>query len=247
MAPEPDETLDALSGYWRIFQLRGGHRWSTDDLLAAWTAVTLMDRMGRRPSTIVDLGCGIGSVGLLVAWHYPEARLIGVEAQPCSAELAKKSYRYNGVCGEVRLADLREVDDLQADLVLASPPYWAPSSGTLSTAPQKAECRFEERGGVEEYARAIARMLLPGGIAAMVFDGRQEDRVLSAVRAAGLELCYCRPVVSKEGRPPLLMIMGLAKTCDLSIREPALVLRDAAGRRTPKFAALREKMGLPPG
>ena len=33
---EPGETLDAISGFFRLFQLRDGHRFSTDDLLTAW-------------------------------------------------------------------------------------------------------------------------------------------------------------------------------------------------------------------
>src|SRR5688572_29521580 len=35
-----DESLDALSGHFRIYQLRGGHRFSTDDLLTAWYGTT---------------------------------------------------------------------------------------------------------------------------------------------------------------------------------------------------------------
>ena len=32
---EEGETLDAISGYYRLFQLRNGHRFSTDDVLVA--------------------------------------------------------------------------------------------------------------------------------------------------------------------------------------------------------------------
>jgi len=35
-----DESLDAISGHFRIFQLRGGHRFSTDDVLTAWYGTT---------------------------------------------------------------------------------------------------------------------------------------------------------------------------------------------------------------
>ena len=35
-AVPPEETLDAISGHFRIFQLRDGHRFSTDDVLTAW-------------------------------------------------------------------------------------------------------------------------------------------------------------------------------------------------------------------
>ena len=52
------ETLDYISGHFRMFQLRGGHRFSTDDVLTAWYGTTWC------PSarTILDLGSGIGSV-----------------------------------------------------------------------------------------------------------------------------------------------------------------------------------------
>jgi tRNA1Val (adenine37-N6)-methyltransferase len=35
VAPESGETLDGLSGHWRIFQLKKGNRFSTDDLVTA--------------------------------------------------------------------------------------------------------------------------------------------------------------------------------------------------------------------
>ena len=34
--PQAGETLDAISGYFRLFQLEKGHRFSTDDVLTAW-------------------------------------------------------------------------------------------------------------------------------------------------------------------------------------------------------------------
>src|ERR1019366_8259019 len=37
---EPHETLDAISGHFRLFQLRDGHRFSTDDILTAWYGTT---------------------------------------------------------------------------------------------------------------------------------------------------------------------------------------------------------------
>ncbi len=39
------ETLDAISGHFRLFQLRDGHRFSTDDILTAWYGA----RPGRPP------------------------------------------------------------------------------------------------------------------------------------------------------------------------------------------------------
>src|SRR5215213_9480800 len=87
------ETLDAISGHFRLFQLTDGHRFSTDDVLTAWYGTTWC------PSarTILDLGSGIGAVGMISAWRLPGARVITVEAQEESVRLARKSAEWNGV------------------------------------------------------------------------------------------------------------------------------------------------------
>src|SRR5579863_1242745 len=72
-----NETLDAISGHFRIYQLANGHRFSTDDILTAWYGTAWC------PSarTALDLGSGIGSVGMVAAWRLPGARWVTVEAQ----------------------------------------------------------------------------------------------------------------------------------------------------------------------
>src|SRR6185369_5150313 len=76
-AIEQGETLDSISGYFRIFQLENGHRFSTDDVLTAWYGTSWC------PSarTVLDLGSGIGSVATVAAWRLPGARLVTIEAQ----------------------------------------------------------------------------------------------------------------------------------------------------------------------
>ena len=75
--PEGGETLDALSGHFKIFQYRDGHRFSTDDVLTAWYGTQCCPTARR----ILDLGSGIGSVGMIAAWRSPGARVTTVEAQ----------------------------------------------------------------------------------------------------------------------------------------------------------------------
>ena len=81
-------TLDLLAGDWRIFQLHDGHRFSTDDLLTAWTAARAQPTARR----LLDLGAGIGSVGLLILWRLAnDAHLSMVEVQALSHELAART------------------------------------------------------------------------------------------------------------------------------------------------------------
>src|SRR5215475_16890 len=79
-----DETLDAISGYFRLFQLREGHRFSTDDVLAAWYGTTWAPSAAR----VLDLGSGVGSVGMIAAWRLRGAQVVTIEAQDESVRLA---------------------------------------------------------------------------------------------------------------------------------------------------------------
>src|SRR4051812_28834834 len=90
-AVEPGETLDAISGHFRIFQLENGHRFSTDDVLTAWYGTSWC------PSarTALDLGSGIGAVAMIAAWRLPGATFVTIEAQAESVRLAQKSANWN--------------------------------------------------------------------------------------------------------------------------------------------------------
>src|SRR5215207_8654876 len=90
---EAGETLDAISGHFRLYQLRDGHRFSTDDVLTAWYATTWVPSARR----VLDLGSGIGSVGMITAWRLAGARFVTIEAQAESVALARQSADYNGL------------------------------------------------------------------------------------------------------------------------------------------------------
>src|SRR5262245_24638367 len=90
---ESGESLDAISGHFRLFQLEKGHRFSTDDVLTAWYGTSWCPTA----RTVLDLGSGIGAVGMIAAWRMPGARFVTVEAQTESVRLARKSAAWNGL------------------------------------------------------------------------------------------------------------------------------------------------------
>src|SRR4051794_6823249 len=69
-----DITIDGLTRDWTIAQRKRGHRHSTDDLLTGWYAT----ECAPNPERILDIGSGIGSVGLLALWRSPRATLTAV-------------------------------------------------------------------------------------------------------------------------------------------------------------------------
>jgi len=250
-----DESLDALSGHFRIFQLRAGHRFSTDDVLTAWYGTT----WAPRAASILDLGSGIGSVGMIAAWRLPGARVVTIEAQEESVSLAQKSAAYNGLESryEIRRGDFRDVGAIaqgeRFDLVLGSPPYFPLDAGVHGDHPQKVACRFELRGDIADYASVAARHLAPGGVFACVFPEEQRERIERSARDAELTIVRRRPVVFKEGDAPLIGLFLMMARHDLpdAMRErtwlePPLIIRTASGRVHPEYSAVKLAIGFPP-
>ncbi len=251
------ETLDAISGHFRLFQLRDGHRFSTDDILTAWYGTSWCPTA----HTALDLGSGIGTVGMICAWRLPGARFVTVEAQSDSAALARKSAQYNGLAGryEIREGDFRESGVLGAnekfDLITGSPPYFPPEAGVKSEHPQRLACRFELRGTVADYCSTAAKHLAPGGFFACVFplEPAQLARVEAGARAAGLVIVRQRPVIFREGEPPLIGLFGLMRADDLpewfrgrTWDEPPLIIRTRSGEIHPEYSAVKLAIGFPP-
>ena len=252
-----DETLDAISGHFRLFQLRDGHRFSTDDILTAWYGTSWCPTA----RTALDLGSGLGTVGMIVAWRLPGARLVTIEAQETSVALARKAARFNGVEDryEIRQGDFRDVgvlrDDERFDLVTGSPPYFPLGSGVESEHPQKLACRFELRGTVADYCVTAAKQLAPGGLFACVFptEPAQLARVEAGALEAGLAIVRRRPVVFREGDPPLVALFGMMRATDLpewfrgrTWVEPDLVIRARDGKIHPEYSAVKLAIGFPP-
>ena len=255
---EAGETLDAISGFFRIFQLSHGHRFSTDDVLTAWYGTSWCPSARK----VLDLGSGIGAVGMIAAWRLVGARFVTVEAQEESVRLARKSAKWNGLTEryEIREGDFREAGVLreseQFDLVLGSPPYFPPGSGLEGDHPQKIACRFEMRGDISDYCAVAAKHLERGGFFACVFPvtpDDQHERVRESARASGLAIIRSRPIVLREGERPLLGLFGMMRATDLPASmhnrtwsEPPLIIRTRDGAVHPEYSAVKLSFGFPP-
>jgi tRNA1Val (adenine37-N6)-methyltransferase len=233
-------TLDLLAGDWRIFQLRNGYRFSTDDLLTAWAAVHAKPEARR----LLDLGAGIGSVGLLALWKLPAyGHLTMVEMQEVSHLLACRTVLYNGLAARVtlHLQDLRRWPGGEFDLIMGSPPYLPLSRGVRPQHTQKAAARFELHGDVFDYCSAAARSL--GDTGTFCFCHAANDpRPEEAIARAGLTLVCRQPVYFRAALAPRIALFTCAwrgERTDL----PPLVIRDQRGRWMAEYLAIREEMG----
>jgi tRNA1Val (adenine37-N6)-methyltransferase len=239
-----EQTTDRLVGAWHIVQLKKGHRFSTDDMLTALVA----KRARPRAKNLLDLGAGIGSVGLMTLYHLPsDAHLTMVEAQEVSHELALQTVQLNGLAARItpRLGDLRDetlpLPPRAFDLVTGSPPYIPPGKGIVSANSQRAHARIELRGDVFDYCRAATRNLAPGGAFAFC-HAAHDPRPEEAIASVGLSLIQRTDVLFRAGRAPTIALF-LAAWDGGRQPDETITVRQEDGEWTEQYKRIREEMG----
>jgi len=235
---------------WLIAQRLKGHRHSADDVLTAWYALQVSPPVREH----LDLGTGIGTVGLLTLWGMgSEARLTCVEAQEISYRLLQSNIGSNRLRDRVdcSLGDLRDLSlEKKFPLITGSPPYFPANAGVVPQDSQKAHARFELRGDVSDYAKAAVRHLAPGGWFALCFPSRQKQRAIDGILASGLKIVRLRDVIPRETLPPLFTLFACRLPEDFNgvmEEEPSLVVRHVDGRLTAEMAAVRRGFGFEDG
>jgi tRNA1(Val) A37 N6-methylase TrmN6 len=239
-------TDDALTRDFRILQRAKGHRFSSDDLATAYVA------WHARPtaSRVLDLGCGIGSVLLHLAWKMTDATFVGVEAQAISFALLERNIARAAISSRVQVhhGDLREEPIITKlgpgfDLVTGTPPYFPLGHASNAMDEQRAYARIEYRGGVEAYLATAARVLAEDGTVVMCGDARARDRVARGADAAKLVVQARCDVIPREGEPALFSVWTLGRT-GATAATSSMTLRDRAGERTEDARELRRFSGL---
>lgn len=251
--PEPegwpeDARRDRLMGDWFLYQRTGGHRTSTDDVLTAWFAV---HRTKGPVTRYLDLGCGLGSVLLMTAHRLRPAHCTGVEAQPQSVELARRSVAElppGAPPIDIVHSDFRawQPSGPIYDLITGSPPYFPLGTGVLPDDAQRRACRFEARGGIEAYCETAARCLAEGARFYAVFQTTWDDRVRAAAEAAALHITATLEAHMREDRPePFLHVYEMAKVpSELPAPSVQLAIRDSKGELSPEYREARRELGV---
>lgn len=109
--------------------------------------------LGPEPGTVLDLGCGPGSLSIRVLERFPSASVVGVDLDPVLLTLARGAY---GDRPRLRFvtADLRE-------------PGWATALGpdhTVDAAVSTTALHWLETGALTRLYRDLAVLLRPGGV-----------------------------------------------------------------------------------
>ncbi len=232
------ETCDAISGLGlTLRQKRGGHRVGLDAVLLAAAAPMA--------SRIIDVGAGVGAVGLALGRRYPGAIVDLVEVDAEMAALAAANAQDNNVPARVLIADVLSprarraagLTDGAADLVVTNPPFYAPATARISPDPARARAHALA-APLADWLRASLALLAPGGRFAMI---HRADALPGIYEGLGRRLggVAVRPVHPRADADAIRVLVTGVKGSRAPTRLlPALVLHEADGRATPAAAAL---------
>ena len=222
------ESLDALfDGHLKLFQSRGGYRFSLDALLLAYFATP------KRKDRVIDLGTGNGVIPLILAKLHPEVTIAAVEYQSAMVERAARNIKLNQLAARISLCrgDVRAAGSIGSagsfDVVACNPPYRPRASGRMSPNDEKQIARHEIHGDLGDFLTAGAFLLRAKGRMSLVYLAGRAVDLLSSMRRARLEPKRLRMVHSfSDSEASLILVEGVKHgRSGLEILPPLIVYR----------------------
>jgi tRNA1Val (adenine37-N6)-methyltransferase len=229
-------TRDALfGGAVMLWQPARGYRVNADAILLAAFARA----GGGRVRRVLDLGAGVGALGLAFVHFGGTQHIDAVENDPKLAELCARNLAEAGIDGRVIEADVAKLPRSMAgstDLVLCNPPFFEPGERR----PAHASREGARAGALAPFVAAAARALGPGrSRAAFVYPARTLSRLLGLAEARGLAAKRMRLVHPFAEQPARVALVEFkrAKPGGLVVEAP-LVEWQKRGVRSEEVARL---------
>lgn len=226
-----------LDGRLRLLQPRKGHRAGSDAILLA----AALPELGK--GALLDIGAGVGTIGLAAALLQPDLRVTLLERDPELAALATRNAGLNEmaervtvVAGDVtaRAAILSELGLASASFaaVAMNPPFYPPGGSRASPVPNRKAAHVAE-GALAPWLRTARRLLRPRGHLALIHTVEALPEVMVGLET-GFGAVAVRPVHAFADKPAIRIIV----TAILNSRKPAtllpaFVINGADGRLTP--------------
>ncbi len=230
MAPT-ENTL--LGGRVRLLQPSRGYRVAVDAVLLA---AAIEAASGER---VLDLGAGVGAVGLCLAARVAGCTIVGIELQPRLAALAIRNAALNSAEGRIRtvvhdLAQPLSPDLAAFDHVATNPPYLAAAVADPSPDPSKALATVESSADLACWLMVAASALKPTGTLTIIHRSDRLEEIVGHLVRLGWD------DVTVKHLPPAARVLIRARRTGVPARRtsPPLVLHRPEGGYTEEAEAI---------
>lgn len=226
-------TQDTLfQGQLLIEQPEKGYRYGLDSVLLAATCPA------KHEETVLDMGCGVGTVMLAIAKRLDKIQITGIELQPALAKLANRNHQYNDfqerstiIHGHINdKAIFKKIETF--DHIVCNPPYFEQNKTNHSKINQKNLSKIDLSGDLSEWVTAANRYLKPRGTATFIYPTVFSDKLITALQKKFKTLILF-PLWPRTGQNSKLMIIQAIKDRNSGlILKPGLVLHESNGQYT---------------
>lgn len=223
------ERLDELqrNGY-RIIQDPKRFCFGMDAVLLAGFAKV---RPGER---VLDLGTGTGIIPILLEARTEGKCFTGLEIQPESADMARRSVLLNELEEKIRIVtgDIREADRLfgggSHHVVTCNPPYMIDRHGLKNPEQPKAVARHEILCTLKDVVSQTSRILIPNGRFYMVHRPFRLAEIVTCLCTCGLEPKRMRFVHPYADREPGMVLIEALKggRPGMVVEKPLIIYRE---------------------
>lgn len=186
--------------------------------------------------TVLDLGTGTGIIPILLEAKTGASHLTGLEIQPESADMAKRSVCYNELEKKIDIVegDIKNASEIfgrgSFDVVTCNPPYMIGAHGLTGGNESKTIARHEVLCTFEDVAREAAAVLKPGGMFYLVHRPFRLVELLGTMTKYRLEpkrMKFVHPFVDKE---PNMVLIEAKKGARSRVEiEPPLIVYKSPG------------------
>ena len=190
----------------------------------------------KKGDKVLDMGTGTGIIPILMEAKTEATHLTGLEIQPESADMARRSVAINGLSEKIAIVDgdIKEAGNIFApasfDVITCNPPYMIAQHGIANPDGPKAIARHEVLCTLDDVARNAAKLLKSGGHFYMVHRPFRLAEIITTLVSYKLEpkrmqLVY--PYVDKE--PNMVLIEATKGGKSRMTVEKPLIVYDAPG------------------
>ena len=230
----PNERIDELhrNGY-RIIQNPEKFCLGMDAVLLSGFA------RAKKGERCLDLGCGNGIIPILMEAKTAGEHFTGLEIQPYSADLARRSIALNKQEERIDIVegDIKDASKIfgasSFHVITTNPPYMTAQHGLTNQHEAKTIARHEVLCNLEDIIRESARLLMPGGRFYMVHRPFRLAEIISLmvqyrIEPKRMKLVY--PYVDRE--PNMVLIEGLRGGKPRMTVEKPLIVYTEPGKYT---------------
>lgn len=184
--------------------------------------------------SVLDLGTGTGIIPILLSAKTKAARLVGLEIQPESAEMAGRSVTLNALSERVQIVtgDIKEARVLFGasvfDVVTCNPPYMIADHGIQNPADEKTIARHEVLCTLEDVVSQAAAVLKPGGHFYLVHRPFRLAEIITQMCAYRLEPKRMRLVYPYADKEPVMVLLEGVRGGNprMTVEKPLIIYRE---------------------